>query len=124
MSQYRRALKEELDEYQYRLKEYERQQRTGDRPGLRGPENPEKLREEIAYLKSKLVEARGDPKKQRDLKAKVAQEEKEAQIAALNSTTLGQKLPEDVIRKVSEYGGRKKKTRKTRVKRRKTRRGF
>jgi hypothetical protein len=39
-------------------------------------------------------------------------EKKEARIAALNSTTLGQKLPEDVIRKVSEYGGRKRKTRK------------
>jgi hypothetical protein len=50
---------------------------------------------------------------------KKEQEKKEAQMAALNSTTLGQKLPEDVIRKVSEYGGRKRKTRKTR----KTRRG-
>ena len=43
---------------------------------------------------------------------KTKQEGKEAQIAALNSTTLGQKLPEDIIRKVSEYGGRKRKTRK------------
>lgn len=57
---------------------------------------------------------------------KKEQEKKEAQMAALNSTTLGQTLPEDVIRKVSEYGGRKKrKTRKTRKtkKTRKTRRG-
>jgi hypothetical protein len=57
--------------------------------------------------------------------AKREQEGREAGISALNSSRLGQKLPEDVIRKVSEYGGRKRKTRKTRktrVKRRKTRR--
>ena len=43
---------------------------------------------------------------------KKMQEASEAGIAALNSTKLGQKLPEDVIRKVSEYGGRNRKTRK------------
>ena len=49
-----------------------------------------------------------------ELKRKTKQEGREAGIAALNSTKLGQKLPEDVIRKVSEYGGRKKrKTRKS-----------
>jgi hypothetical protein len=54
---------------------------------------------------------------------KKEQEKKEAQIAALNSTTLGQKLPEDVIRKVSEYGGKKRKTRKRKSRKtRKTRR--
>jgi hypothetical protein len=53
---------------------------------------------------------------------KKEQEAHESRIAALNSTTLGQKLPEDVIRKVSEYGGRKRKTRKTRKTRRGTRR--
>lgn len=46
------------------------------------------------------------------LSRKTKQEGREAGIAALNSTTLGQKLPEDIIRKVSEYGGRKRKTRK------------
>jgi GTP cyclohydrolase II len=50
--------------------------------------------------------------KEIDNQKKKMQEAHESRIAALNSTTLGQKLPEDVIRKISEYGGRKRKTRK------------
>jgi hypothetical protein len=55
-----------------------------------------------------------------ELKRKTKQEGREAGIAALNSTKLGQKLPEDIIRKVSEYGGRKRKTRKGKSNKRKT----
>jgi hypothetical protein len=54
--------------------------------------------------------------------AKKDQEKKEAGIAALNSTTLGQKLPLEIIDKISRYGGKKRKTRKGK-KSRKTRRG-
>ena len=57
---------------------------------------------------------------------KKEQESSEAGIAALNSSRLGQKLPLEIVDKISRYGGKKRKTRKTRKtkKSRKTRRGF
>ena len=54
---------------------------------------------------------------------KKEQESSEAGIAALNSSRLGQKLPLEIVDKISRYGGKKRKTRKTK-KSRKTRRGF
>lgn len=68
-----------------------------------------------------VKECRQTQTTEEDLEQKKIQEAHETNIAALNSTTLGQKLPEDVIRKVSEYGGRKKrKTRKRKSNNRKT----
>lgn len=55
-----------------------------------------------------------------ELKRKTKQEGREAGIAALNSTKLGQKLPEDIIREISKYGGKKRKTRKRKSNKRKT----
>ena len=71
---------------------------------------------EYGYLKIGALEMLNFIKKCRDVEQKKIQEAHETNIAALNSTKLGQKLPEDVIRKISEYGGRK--TRKGKGKKR------